>query len=131
MRNWRKKTIYGTSRTIPGQSLIPADLLKRHLAGTMPDIDLSQRYEYHYDENGNQIGEPLPIELHELHKLALRVRKQQEEAANKLRAEKAKKFRDDLIEQYKKEQLEKNPATPPAPVKKASTKPKPDGGTPS
>lgn len=103
-RNWREPTVYSTSRTIPGQSLLPSELLKRHLAGTLPDIDLSQRYEYHYDENGAQIGEAFPIEMHELHKLALRVRKEREEEINKMRAEKAKKFRDDLIEQYKKEQ---------------------------
>lgn len=115
-RNWREPTIYSTSKTVPGQSLIPADLLKRHLAGTMPDIDLSQKYEYHYDENGEQIGEPLPIEMHELHKLALKMRKAQEENANIQRAEKAKKFRDSLIEEYKREQLLKvktDPILPP------------------
>lgn len=88
------------SKTIPGQSLIPSDLLKRHLAGTLPDIDQSQRYEYHVDENGEQVSEPLPLEMHEFHKLAVALRKRQFEEATKYRAEQAQKERDKIIADY-------------------------------
>lgn len=102
-------TKYSHSRTVPGQSLVPSDLLKRHLAGTLPDIDHSSMYEYHYDEDGVQVAEPLPIEFHEFHKMALQLRKRQIEEANRLRAVQAKKFRDEVIEEYKKSILPKEP----------------------
>lgn len=119
-RDWRNPTSYGPSKTIPGQSLYPADLLKRHLAGTLPDIDHSQKYEYHYDENGEQIAEPLPLEMFELHNLAVALRKKQFEAATKHRAAQAQKERDSIIEQYKSslkttEPVPTNPPTTPTP----------------
>lgn len=106
---WRQNSKYGTSRTIPGQSLVPAKLMERHLAGTLPDIDLSSRYEYHYDEEGNKIGEPLPLEMHELHKMAVAIRNRQFEEATKARKEQAEKFRQKVIDEYLKEQSSKEP----------------------
>lgn len=100
MKN-HEPTRYSASRTIPGQSLKPADLLKRHLAGTLPDIDHSQKYEYHYDENGEQIAVPLPLEMHELHKLAVALRKRQYEEAIEQRKQRAVQERDKLIAEYK------------------------------
>lgn len=90
------------SRTIPGQSLVPSELLKRHLAGTLPPIDQSKKYEYHYDEEGNQIGEPLPVDYQELHNLAVAIRKRQFEEATKARKAKAEKERAKIIADYEK-----------------------------
>lgn len=104
-----KPTVYGPSKTIPGQSLYPADLLKRHLAGTLPDIDLSKKYEYHYDENGEQIAEPLPLEMFELHKLAVALRKRQFEEATEHRKQQAIKQREQIIEEYKRSIQEQQP----------------------
>lgn len=98
------KTRYGSSKTIPGQSLIPSELLKRHLAGTLPDIDHSKRYEYHFDEEGNRLSHPLPLEMHEVHKLAVVLRKKQYDEALKQRQEAAAKYRDKIIEEFKAEQ---------------------------
>lgn len=117
-RDWRQSTTYGPSKTIPGQSLIPADLMKRHLAGTLPDLDQSQRYEYHYDENGVQIAEPMPLEMYEVHNLAVALRKRQFEEATLQRKAKAEKDREAIIQAYLKEQqakkdLESKPETPP------------------
>lgn len=108
-RDWRKKTQYSHSRTIPGQSLIPAELLKRHLAGTLPDIDLSTKYEYHYDEEGNQINEPLPLEMHQLHTLAVALRQRQFEAATEHRKKQAEKERAQIIKEYLASQAAKEP----------------------
>lgn len=96
-----------TSKTIPGQSLSPAELLKRHLAGTLPPIDLSNRYEYHFDENGKQVAEPLPLELHEVHKLSVAIRQRQYEEALEHRKKQAEKHKEEIIAEYKK----LNPAT--------------------
>lgn len=100
-RNWRDTLEYSESKTIPGQSLIPAELLKRHLAGTLPEIDQTSMNEYHYDENGEQIGEPLPVEMHELHKLAVAIRKRQFEEATEHRRKEAEKFKQRIIDEYK------------------------------
>lgn len=100
-RNWRDNVEYSESKTIPGQSLIPAELLKRHLAGTLPEIDQTSMNEYHYDENGEQIGEPLPVEMHELHKLAVAIRKRQFEEATEHRRKEAEKFKQRIIDEYK------------------------------
>lgn len=100
-RNWRDSVEYSESKTIPGQSLIPAELLKRHLAGTLPEIDQTSMNEYHYDENGEQIGEPLPVEMHELHKLAVAIRKRQFEEATEHRRKEAEKFKQRIIDEYK------------------------------
>lgn len=109
---------YGPSKTIPGQSLYPADLMKRHLAGTLPPIDLSGKYEYHYDEQGNPIGQPLPLEMHKLHELAVALRKKQFEAATEARKAQALKDREKVIEEYKKsvsDQITPPLAEPPTP----------------
>lgn len=100
-------TKFGASLTIPGQALKPAELLKRHLAGTLPDIDLSKRYEYHYDENGNQVAEPLPLELHEVHKLSVAIRKRQYEEAIEQRKLQAEKHKNEIISEYEKQQAAK------------------------
>lgn len=114
-KTWRSKTEFSPSRTIPGQSLMPSELLKRHLAGTLPEIDQKKNYEYHYDESGEKIGEPLPIEMHEFHALAVALRKRQFEEATKKRAEQAQKFKDQIIEEWKKQNPDKVPAPEPQP----------------
>lgn len=97
----RKKTVvFGPSKCIPGQSLYPADLMKRHLAGTLPPIDLSSKYEYHYDEDGNKIADRLPTEMYELHALAVALRKKQYEAAIEHRKQQAIKERERIIAEY-------------------------------
>lgn len=97
-------TTYGPSMTIPGQALKPSELLKRHLAGTLPPIDLSKRYEYHYDEDGKQVLEPLPTELHEIHKLSVAIRKRQYEEALEARKQAAEKHKADIIAEYERQQ---------------------------
>lgn len=99
-----KPTKFGASKTIPGQALKPAELLKRHLAGTLPDIDLSRRYEHHYDEEGNQVAEPLPLELHEVHKLSVAIRKRQYEEALEARKKAAERHKEEIIAEYKKQE---------------------------
>lgn len=107
----KRTMIYPPSKTIPGQSLYPSDLLKRHLAGTLPPIDLSAKYEHHYDEQGNKISEPLPTEMYELHTLAVTLRKKQYEAAQEHRKQQALKDRDAIIEEYRKQQAALKPHT--------------------
>lgn len=116
----KKPTVYGPSKTIPGQSLYPADLMKRHLAGTLPPIDLSSKYEHHYDEEGKQISEPLPTEMYELHALAVALRKKQFEAATEHRKQQAEKQRLEIIEEYKKSQTPVEPAPVDKPRQAAS-----------
>lgn len=91
---------FSASKTIPGQALSPADLLKRHLSGTLPEIDLSSRYEYHFDEHGNKVNEPLPLELHEVHKLSVAIRKRQYEEALEQRKRDAEKHKEEIISEY-------------------------------
>lgn len=115
---------FGPSKTIPGQSLYPADLMKRHLAGTLPPIDLSAKYEYHYDEEGNQIGQPMPKEMYEVHALAVALRKRQYQEAIEHRKQEAEKLKQSILDEYKKSQ-EPAPApitqpTPPKPKKAVS-----------
>lgn len=105
MPKFNRSTSSTRSKTIPGQSLIPAELLKRHLAGTLPDIDRSQKYEHHYDENGEQIAQPLPLDYIEMHALAVALRKRQFEEATKKRKRDAEKFRDKIIAEYKASQV--------------------------
>lgn len=119
----RKKEPWGPSQTIPGQSLKPAALLERHLAGTLPDIDQTTKYEYHYDENGEQIAEPLPLEMHKFHELAVALREQQFKAATEHRKKMAEKERQKIIADYLKSQ-EPKPGELPTP---SSTKPAPEG----
>ncbi|UDN67886.1 hypothetical protein [robinz microvirus RP_171] len=109
-----KSTVFGPDKTIPGQSLKPSELLKRHLAGTLPPIDLSNRYEYHYDERGIQVAEPLPLELHEVHKLSVAIRQRQYEEAIEQRKQKAEKHKEEIISEY----IKNNPTHP-----KTGTKP--------
>lgn len=91
---------FPASMTIPGQSLYPSDLMKRHLAGTLPPIDLSAKYEHHYDENGEEIAKPMPTEYYELHNLAVALRKKQFEAATEHRKQQAEKERKQIIDDY-------------------------------
>lgn len=114
-------TKYGSSKTVPGQALKPSDLLKRHLAGTLPPIDLSKRYEFHYNEKGEQVSEPLPLELHEVHKLSVAIRQKQWEQSLEKRKKQAEKHAEEIIAEY----LKKNPQATQAPV------PKPGEGAPS
>lgn len=110
MKNpFAKPTVYGPSKSIPGLSLKPSELLKRHLAGTLPEIDSSSKYTYHVDENGEQIGEPYPMEMHEFHALAVAIRKRQFEAATEARRLKMEKFKSEIVEEWKKNNP---PATP-------------------
>lgn len=102
------------THTIPGQSLRPSELLKRHLAGTLPPIDLSSRYEFHYDEKGQQIAEPLPNELHEVHRLSVALRERQYEEQLEARKKAAEKRKQDIIDEYEREQAaRKAKANPP------------------
>lgn len=100
----RTKTIYGPSLTKIGQSLKPAELLKRHLAGTLPDIQ--KRPEYTFDEQGKQIGEDLSsLELHEIHDLARAVRAEYDKRSKELKDENEKVYRQQIIDTYQKEHL--------------------------
>lgn len=110
---------FGPSQTIPGQALKPADLLRRHLAGTLPPIDLSNKYEYHYDDTGKQVSEPLPLELHEVHKLSVAIRQRQYEEALEHRKRQAEKHKEEIISEYVKQ----NPQI--KPKKAAEPEPKP------
>lgn len=107
--------VYQESRTIEGQSLRPTEMMKRHLAGTLPDIDRSQQYEYHYDENGEQVGEPLPLEYIELHRLAVALRRREFEEATKERERQSLALRDKIIQEYKNS-LTQPPPTPESPT---------------
>lgn len=112
VKNWREETKYPSSKTIPGQSLKPSELLKRHLAGTLPEIHKGKIYEYHFDEEGNRIGYPLPIEMHEFHALAVELKAKRQERANAERAEQAEKAKQAVIEEWKS----KNPDWKPNPA---------------
>lgn len=108
MRKSRRITTdYGPSQTIPGQSLTPGEVLKRHLAGTLPPIDHAAKYEYHFNEDGEQVAVPVPLELHEIHKLSLELRKRQWEEAIESRREAAEKHKQDIIDEYEKQKLAK------------------------
>lgn len=115
-----------SSQTIPGQALQPAELLKRHLAGTLPPIDLSKRYEYHYDSDGNQVAEPLPLELHEVHALSVAIRKRQYEEALEHRKKQAEKHKAEIIAEYEKNNPQlipkKTETETETPTKKTTTK---------
>jgi len=116
MKNRSKQILptgYTPSQTIPGQSLRPSELLRRHLAGTLPPIDLSNRYEYHYDENGEQVSSPLPLELHEVHRLSVAIRQRQYEEAIEQRKKAAQKHKEDIIAEHLKNNPPKLPDPPP------------------
>lgn len=90
--------------TKPGQALIPAELLKRHLAGTLPDIDHSPTARFTYDEDGNQVDEDLSrMELHELYELAEKVRGAVKERQDELAEEKKKAYDEHIRSEYVKE----------------------------
>lgn len=95
-------TQYGPSQAIAGQALRPAELLKRHLAGTLPAIDLSSKYEFYFDENGKRVGEPLPIELHEVHRLSVAIREEQYKLALEHRQKKLDEHKQRIIDEYLK-----------------------------
>lgn len=101
------------SRTIPGQSLVPAELLERHLAGTLPEIDQEDKYEYHINEDGEEIATPMPLDYIELETLAALYRKRQQEAAIEFRKQEAKELRDKIISDYKAEQAALRPSAEP------------------
>jgi len=106
-----KHYTYGPSQTKPGQSLIPAELLKRHLAGTLPDIQKVP--EFTHDEYGKQIGENLNnLELHELHDLGVRLRAEYAKREQELSEENEKKKREAIIAEHQKNLLETAPAKP-------------------
>lgn len=121
---------FGPSKTIPGQSLRPAELLKRHLAGTLPDIDLSSKYEHHYDEEGKQVAEPLPLEIHELHKLSVAIRQKQYEEGLEQRKKAAEKHKQDIIDEYVKQNTPPQPKGPTM-EEQAKAAEKPKGETPA
>lgn len=104
---------WGRSQTIPGQSLIPAELLERHLAGTLPDLDQADKFEFHYDEEGNEIGQPMPLDYIELETLAAAYRAKQREAAIEFRKQEAKELRDKIIADYQAEQAALRPSAEP------------------
>lgn len=98
-----KPTLYGVSKTKPGQALIPAELLKRHLAGTLPDIQHTPQFTH--DENGQQISEDLSgLELHELHDLSMRLHSEFKKREAELAVKHSEKLREDIINQYIKSQ---------------------------
>lgn len=105
---------YSASVTIPGQALIPAELLKRHLAGTLPDI--AKRPQFTHDEYGQPTGEQdlSNMELHELHDLAQKVKLEFIEREKQLAKEEGENYRKSVIDEYIKTQtvaLEKPPGT--------------------
>lgn len=105
MRKIRKDPAYnaGVSLTKPGQSLIPAELLKRHLAGTLPPI--AKVPQYTHNEMGKQFQEDLScLELHELHDLYHKMKREIHERANAERIENAKNSRQSVIDDYLKKQ---------------------------
>lgn len=105
------RTVYGVSQTKPGQALIPAELLKRHLAGTLPDIQ--KHPEFTFDEEGVQISEDLSkLELHELHDLAKELRVEYDRRASELKDESDKAYRQQIIDEFKQSH-EENLKTPP------------------
>jgi len=114
---------YTRSKAIPGQSLIPADLLKRHLAGTLPDIQ--KHPQFTHDENGEQISEDLStMELHELHDLTVRIKAEYNERAKKLQEEQREKYRQSIIDEHIKTQTAVSKEEP---VGTAGVSPKGDG----
>lgn len=99
---------YSPSKTKPGQALIPAELLKRHLAGTLPDIQHTPKFTY--DENGKQISEDLShLELHELHELTLALQKEFNKRQEELRQQAEDDYKKRIIEEH----TQQNP--PPTP----------------
>lgn len=101
---------FSPSKTKPGQALIPAELLKRHLAGTLPDI--AKVPQYTHDDEGHQISEDLSgMELHELHDLAMRLKHEYAEREKQL----AKKAADDYKQSIIDEHTRQNPDPTPGP----------------
>lgn len=103
-----KPTVYGRSQTKQGQALVPAELLKRHLAGTLPDI--AKNPEYTHDEHGVQISENLShMELHELHDLAKRMREEYDKRTAELKEQTSAEYRQQIIDEYKKSHADSLP----------------------
>jgi len=91
---------YSPSLTIPGQALLPAELLKRHLAGTLPDIQKTPQFTH--DEYGQPTGEQdlSHMELHELHDLAAKVKLEFIEREKELAKQESEDYRKSVIQQY-------------------------------
>lgn len=90
---------FGPSVTKPGQALIPAELLKRHLAGTLPDI--MKRPQFTHNENGEQISEDLSkLELHELHDLAVQLKQEYDKRAEELKKQAEDDYKKRIIEEH-------------------------------
>lgn len=103
MRTLRKSRVtkFSPSKTKPGQALIPSELLKRHLAGTLPPIQKTPQFTY--DENGKQIGEDLSgLELHELHDLTVRLQQEFKKRQSELRKQAEEDYRKAVIEEHTK-----------------------------
>lgn len=105
---------YRPSKTIPGQALIPAELLKRHLAGTLPDLQKNPQFTH--DDEGRPTGEQdlSRLELHELHELAQQVKSEFIEREKELAKQESENYRKSVIDDYIKTQtvaLEKPPGT--------------------
>lgn len=103
MRKLRKDkpTVYSPSMTKPGQALIPAKLLERHLAGTLPDIQKQPMFTH--DENGQQISEDLShLELHELFDLTNAMKAEIAKRKKQLDEENEENYKKKIIEEYSK-----------------------------
>lgn len=101
MRKIRQSTPtkYSPSKTKPGQALIPSELLKRHLAGTLPDIQKIPLFTH--DENGQQISEDLShLELHELHNLTVAMKSEIRKRQQKLDEEAEENYKKKIIDEH-------------------------------
>lgn len=106
---------YSKSKTIPGQALIPAELLKRHLAGTLPDIQKNPQFTH--DEEGKPTGEVdlSRMELHELHELAQQVKSEFIEREKELAKQEADDYKKKVIEEYQASLAQPEPTLTPGP----------------
>jgi len=103
------KRIYSPSKTKPGQALIPAELLKRHLAGTLPDIQ--KHPQFTHDENGQQISEDLShLELHELHDLTMAMKAEIAKRQKRLDEESEENYKKKIIAEHQQSISSKQPA---------------------
>lgn len=95
------------SPTVPGQSLKPAEVIERHLAGTLPDIQKTPQYTH--DEDGNQISEDLSkLELHELFDLGARLKREYDERFKEQSDAEAERLKKQHIDEYLAQQSKDN-----------------------
>lgn len=101
------------SKTVPGQSLKPAEVIERHLAGTLPDI--AKEPMFTHDEEGNQISEDLSkLELHELFDLGKQLRAEYDKRAAQLDESEKAAEKERIRKEYELElAAAKVPAEPP------------------